>query len=319
MLRVMTFNVRYFGHQAPIRGAGSTRRGIRSIAESLASLDELPHAVALQEVETRSIRSRGSHTPGRPEETQLEALLHVLNPLLKDRPGYRAYYFPAHDYRVRRTSLYTTGLATLVREDVPVLGQAWSEVTHRRDHPIARFKQTRICAHLRIRAPDGEPVDLFNTHLSLPAFFSPRMLGNKPRMGWGRNQQYEAEALSQWVKAQRDSDRFLVMGDFNSQPGSPAYRLALRDTDGHDPFLDFAAVSEEALRSVWPTAGFLNLRMRLDHIIAGPGLRFRDFDDTHPYGDRTGRWHGLSDHVPLVGRVSGRIPRLPPTPPLLPG
>lgn len=307
MLRVMTYNVRYFGHRHPIRGAGSTRAGIRSIAETLCALDELPHVVALQEVETRSWRSRGSHTPGRPEETQLEALMHVLDPLLPENVGYRAYHFPAHDYRWRKSSLYTTGLATLVREDVQVLDEGRSEITHRRDHPVARLKQTRICAHIRIRAPDGGPVDLFNTHLSLPSFFSPRMLGSGPKMGWGKNQAFEAQALAEWVRSRRHrAQRFIVMGDFNSQPGSPAYDTTLELTGGRDPFADFAAMSPEALRSRWPTAGFLNLRMRLDHILVGPGLGYVDFDGSHAFGDPTGRWHGLSDHVPVIGRVAGR-------------
>jgi hypothetical protein len=52
----------------------------------------------------------------------------------------------------------------------------------------------------------------------------------------------------------------------------------------------------------WPTAGFMRMRMHLDHVFGGPGLRWIDFDDTHPYGDRSTRFHGLSDHMPMVGR-----------------
>ena len=57
---------------------------------------------------------------------------------------------------------------------------------------------------------------------------------------------------------------------------------------------------EEALVK-WPTAGFMNLRMHLDHMFSGEGLRWLDFDDTHRFGQRNGVFRGLSDHVPIVG------------------
>jgi hypothetical protein len=28
-----------------------------------------------------------------------------------------------------------------------------------------------------------------------------------------------------------------------------------------------------------------------------------DLHESHPFGDRAGRFHGLSDHVPLVARL----------------
>ena len=54
-LRVMTYNVRYFGHAT--RGIASTGPAFRRIARSLAALDPLPDLVCLQEVETQSLRS----------------------------------------------------------------------------------------------------------------------------------------------------------------------------------------------------------------------------------------------------------------------
>ena len=54
--------------------------------------------------------------------------------------------------------------------------------------------------------------------------------------------------------------------------------------------------------SSWPTAGFMRMRMHLDHVFAGGGLRWLDFDDTHPFGDASAPFHGLSDHVPMVAR-----------------
>jgi endonuclease/exonuclease/phosphatase family metal-dependent hydrolase len=63
----------------------------------------------------------------------------------------------------------------------------------------------------------------------------------------------------------------------------------------------------------WPTAGFMRLRMHLDHVFTGRGLRWLDFDDTHAFGDRTASFHGLSDHMPLVARCRvARGDTLPP-------
>ena len=56
----------------------------------------------------------------------------------------------------------------------------------------------------------------------------------------------------------------------------------------------------------WPTAGFLNLRMHLDHIFSGAALSWLDFEDSAPFGVREAKFHGLSDHVPLIGRC--RLP-----------
>ena len=65
----------------------------------------------------------------------------------------------------------------------------------------------------------------------------------------------------------------------------------------HQPRRHF---DEEALIR-WPTAGFMNLRMHLDHMFSGGGLRWLDFEGTHRFGQRNGLFKGLSDHVPIVG------------------
>jgi hypothetical protein len=56
----------------------------------------------------------------------------------------------------------------------------------------------------------------------------------------------------------------------------------------------------------------MRMRMHLDHVFAGRGIRWIDFDETHPYGDRTTPFHGLSDHMPMVARCrvarDGSIP-----------
>jgi len=52
----------------------------------------------------------------------------------------------------------------------------------------------------------------------------------------------------------------------------------------------------------FPTAGFLSLRMHLDHLFSSSHVKWVDLDGTHPYGDRRSPFHGKSDHVPLIAR-----------------
>jgi hypothetical protein len=46
----------------------------------------------------------------------------------------------------------------------------------------------------------------------------------------------------------------------------------------------------------------MHMRMHLDHIFSGPGVRWLDTEETHPFGDPRSRFHGLSDHKPLIAR-----------------
>lgn len=305
-LRIMSYNVRYFGHA--LRGAGSTRACLESIATALADLEHPADIVCLQEVETRSLRSRMSHTPGNLEETQLEALTALLEQKLIERQRpvrYRGYYFPAHVYKVGSAPIYTTGLAVLAATDLSIEkhnAEQPHDITHRRIERVGKLKQSRICAHLRLFDRRGTSIDLFNTHLSLPAWATPEFFSaGKARMGYGKNQLQEIERLSSFIHGTKASDRYVVLGDFNSLPDSPAYNAFLEKCEARDPFPTFAGCSPLDLRRTWPTAGFMHLRMRLDHVFIGPGLECLDFDDTHPFG-HNGRWNGLSDHVPLVGR-----------------
>ena len=318
-LRILSYNVRYFGHST--RGLASTRAPLRRIAAAIAGLRPLPDIVCLQEVEARSIRSHVAH---RGSETQLERFTDAFAAALsstqpaggKTAPGpgggltvgYQAYYFPAHSYRLSaRTQVYTTGLAVLARDGFEVdLHNAHGpqDITDRNLHPMRRFKQTRICAHLRLRPKGGRghgAIDVFNTHLSLPSTMSRAFWTERKRLGWGPNQIAEARNLVRFVEAQRKSDRFLVVGDFNALPGSPVHRYLAREHGWVDAFASRFRLGDAELGK-WPTAGFMRMRMNLDHVFAGPGLKWLDFDDTHAFGDPTSPFHGLSDHVPLVGR-----------------
>jgi endonuclease/exonuclease/phosphatase family metal-dependent hydrolase len=320
-LRIFSYNVRYFGHGT--RGLASTERAMHRIAAAIARLDPLPAIVCLQEVETRSLRSTVAHRAHARNhtETQLERFMHVLSAALTEarKPDvYDAYYFPAHAYRLSaRTHVYTTGLAILAHADLAVdhhNAEMPHDITHRRLHPIRRFKQTRICAHARFRHRTQRgfaPIDVFNTHLSLPSTLSRAFWTEPRRLGWGPNQLEEARNLVRFVEHERKSDRFVVVGDFNALPGSPVYECLVAEHGWGDAFAQRYRFSRDELAS-WPTAGFMRMRMHLDHVFTGRGLRWVDFDDTHPFGDRRAPFHGLSDHMPMVARCRLRGDSLPP-------
>jgi endonuclease/exonuclease/phosphatase family metal-dependent hydrolase len=305
-LRIVSYNVRYFGHAT--RGLASTGTAMRRIACAIAALDPTPAIVCLQEVETRSLRSTAIH---RGTETQLERFMQMLSAALTEagKPdAYDAYYFPAHAYRLsERTHVYTTGLAILAHADFAVdhhNAEMPHDITHRRLHVVRRFKQTRICAHARfrsraVRGPD--PIDVFNTHLSLPSALSRAFWTEPRRLGWGPNQIEEARNLVRFVERERKSDRFVVVGDFNALPGSPVYRFLVEEHGWVDAFAQRYRLTSKELVG-WPTAGFMRLRMHLDHVFTGRGLKWLDFDDTHPFGEKAAPFHGLSDHMPMVAR-----------------
>lgn len=305
-LRVLSYNVRYFGHGT--RGLASTRTAMQRIANALARLDPLPDIACLQEVETASLRATLAHPRSRPDEVQLERFMTMLNEALRAQgksETYEAYYFPAHAYRLtQNTHIYTTGLAVLARSEFTVdhhNAHGPHDITCRRVHPVPRLKQTRICAHVRLRDPNGESIDVFNTHLSLPTAIAPKFWTAPARMGYGINQIEEARKLSDFVETERKSDRFVVMGDFNALPGSPVYRHFVHEHGLYDPFARLHRMTDDELRA-FPTAGFMQWRMHLDHVFSGRGIDWIDFDETHPFGDRQARFFGLSDHMPLIGR-----------------
>ncbi len=305
-MRIVTYNVRYFGHGT--RGLASTRRGVHRIAQALASLQPLADLVCLQEVEAVSFRSTVAHPEEGEESTQLARLMRALDRVFHEsgrETPYEAFYFPAHRYQLGKVlPFYTTGLAVLAHRDLEVEhvnDDAPHDITHRGLHPVVALKQTRICAHVRVKRRKGAPLDVFNTHLSLPSTFSKDFWTKPRRLGYGPNQLEEARTLASFVDEERASDRFVVVGDFNALPGSPVYRYLVGERGYKDALADVHALDENALQA-WPTAGFMALRMHLDHIFSGPALRWVDFEGSHRFGERGARFHGLSDHVPLVGR-----------------
>ena len=308
VLRVMTYNVRYFGHAT--RGLATTSAAISRIAGGIAGMTPLPDLICLQEVETQSLRSSTMNPQWHPEETQLERLMIELHAALAGagRPErYLAYYFPAHAYRLTpRTNIYTTGLAVIARDALEVShhnATSPHDITCRRR--VRGLKQTRICAHVSFRHPSGHTIDVFNTHLSLPSVFSKEFWTGQARMGFGPNQLEEARVLADFVRREQRSELFIVVGDFNSLPGSPVDRYLREEAGLVDAFSRVRRVSPEEARS-FPTAGFMNLRMHLDRVYSSERLDWIDFADTHPFG-RRGAFAGLSDHVPLIARC--RVPQ----------
>ena len=304
-LRVVSYNVRYFGHG--LRGLASTRAAQRRIAARLAVLEPLADLVCLQEIETISIRSRVAFR-GRRGETQLEAFMHEVQAAFEGdarESPYESYYFRAHVNQLRGVPIYTTGLAILVNQRrLRVDRHNVESPEHITHHHVERWrdrKQTRICAHMRTSTPAGMPLHLFNTHLSLPTPFAREFWAERQRMGWGPNQLHEARALAAFVRRHAGDEPFVVCGDFNSAPGSPAFQF-LTGEAGFTCAEDTCGLCADGDPRAFPTAGFMRLRMHLDHVFYGNGVSWLDLEGSAPFGDRRSAFAGLSDHVPLIGR-----------------
>lgn len=308
----MTYNVRYFGHGT--RGVVSTRGGIRQIAQTVASMSPLVDVVCLQEVEQDSLRS--SLVTWRPQRsrrpTQLDELMRWLDRALERRgiiDRYQATYFPAHSYRItKHTNLYTTGLAILVRARHEVIDHnrgREADITHRRG--AKALKQTRICAHVTVKAATGGALDVFNTHMSLPGPFYPEFWQGGDRFGHGPNQLMEARRLLETIRQRRRAEHMVLMGDFNSLPGSPVDRVLQEEGGLVDALATGKGLGSRELRS-WFTAGFMQKRMNIDRIYASPGLKWLDFEGSRPFDEHpravAPSFGGLSDHVPIVGTAS---------------
>jgi endonuclease/exonuclease/phosphatase family metal-dependent hydrolase len=305
-IRIVTYNVRYFGHA--LKGLASTRRSQRRIAERIARLEPLADVVCLQEIETISVRSRVAFRRAVPQETQLEAFMKEVQAAFAARgraSPYEGFYFRAHVNRLRSVPIYTTGLAILVNEDrLAIEGHNADSPQHITHHHVELFKdrkQTRICAHVALRTAAGRRLHVFNTHLSLPSPFAASFWLEPRRMGWGPNQLHEARTLASFVQRRSGSEPFVVCGDFNSAPGSPVYRY-LTAEGGFASAQERLGICRAGDPSGFPTAGFLQLRMHLDHLFFGNGVSFVDLDGTARFGDRRSAFFGLSDHVPLIGR-----------------
>lgn len=307
-LRIVSYNVRYFGHA--LRGLASTVGPKRRIAGALLSLNPLPDIICLQEVETISLRSRLAHRSRTEDETQLEAFMGRIEEafvaLNKPNP-YEAFYFRAHSYELRETKIYTTGLAVLVNmKTVQVDSHNVAAPQHITHHHLKRWKETkqsRICAHMQLATSQGRKFHLFNTHLSLPTPWNKSFWTQKYKMGFGVNQLHEAKSLVQFVREYAGEQPFIVCGDFNSAPTSPVFNYFCEEAGFSHAQVALGLMKPTNPQS-FPTAGFWRLRMQLDHLFSGNRMQWLDMEETKQFGDPAGKFHGLSDHVPLIARFS---------------
>lgn len=306
-LRVISYNVRYFGHA--LKGLASTRASARAIATRLASLEPVADVVCLQEIETISLRSRLVYRRAARGQTQLEAFMAELERAFarRGRPfPYDGFYFRAHANRIRGFAISTHGLAVLVNArrltvEAHNVESPW-HITHHHVELFRAGKQGRICAHLKVLDSSGRRLHVFNTHLSLPTPFARSFWSGNGRMGWGVNQVHEARTLAAFVRRRAGRAPFVVCGDFNSSPGSPVFRYLTEEMGFRCAQQELGQIDPGYPRA-FATAGFMKLRMHLDHIFYGNGVRFLDLEGTRPFGDRRSPFAGLSDHTPLIGRM----------------
>lgn len=302
-LRIVSYNVRYFSHA--LRGLVSTVGPKRRVAAALLSLDPLPDVVCLQEVETQSLRSSLFSRSEKPEETQLQAFMGRIEEACAaaNRPvPWEAFYFPAHAYRLGETPLYTTGLAILVntrrlridRHNV----SSPHKITFHHTEALRDAKQSRICAHMRLIDEQGRGFHVFNTHLSLPSWFSKDFWRKADKMGQGVNQLHEAKTLVDYVHKCAGDEPYVVCGDFNSPPASPVFNYLCDEAQLIDAQVAAGQVDPKSSRG-FPTAGFMHLRMHLDHVF-GHGVKWMDCAGTCRFGDAKSPFWGLSDHMPIL-------------------
>lgn len=311
-IRLSTYNVRYFGHET--RGLASQDRTLNKVVKALVGLrGGTPDVLCFQEIDTLSLRADLGRsrrpTNGEAKKPQFQRFVEAFHAELQNIGAditYQAFYFPAHQYKLSRTrNFYTTGLAVLVHPSLEVLKTDYEQphdITCRRLERFARWKQTRICAHVRLKQSTGGVIDLFNTHLSMPSFWTKDIWNYTHRLGYGKNQLEEAKNLVARINAVRHPDSHVVLvGDFNSYPGSPVYEFLNSQPLLTDAFRLFHDYDPPRTRD-FPTAGFAGLQLPIDYVFSSPNVEWVDFDGTHAYGLNGGSFHGLSDHVPLIGR-----------------
>ncbi len=303
-MRLVSYNVRYFGHG--LKGLASTAKSKTRIAKALAGLSPLADVVALQEVETRSIRSGVANRGGLEKETQLEAFMRHLDAEFESRKEpqpYKATYFPAHAYKLGGLSFYTTGLAIVVNtKTLRIVGDNSTgpfPITFHSSERLRKVKQTRIAAHLRLEDQKGRRFHVFNTHLSLPTPWATEFWKQDGRMGFGLNQLSETKAVTEYAKLTSKGEPYIVCGDFNSAPASPVYRY-LTETEKLFGAQAVLKQIDPSKADGYSTAGFMRWRMHLDHVFGSKNVEFINLDGTLPFGTKSSVFHGLSDHVPLV-------------------
>ena len=286
-LRIVSYNVRYFGHA--LKGLASTRGPEHRIARALAVPRPPPDVVCLQEIETISLRSRLARGRAHQGETQLASFMAALERAFAElgKPfPYDGFYFRAHANRIRK-----------VQHHHP-------RPRHPGEHPAAarRIAQRRLApphhapprgalprpqagAHLRPH-PRGRPVRAPAPRLQHPHLAAhplrPRLLDPSGQDGLGpepaprgpdagrlRGAPRRGRALRGLRRLQLGARARRCSGYLTEEAG---FRSAQQDLGLLDP--------DDA--KGWPTAGFMRMRMHLDHLFFGNGVRFLDLDGSAP-------------------------------------
>jgi endonuclease/exonuclease/phosphatase family metal-dependent hydrolase len=304
---VVCWNVRYFSHHTG--GVFSTDRNVRLAAQAVGGLDPQPDFIALQEIDNVGIRTALGRTlrrrQGQPVP-QLDRFVSCLNEACVSQGGtpYAVLFFPAHGH-AGRGHLMSSGLTVLYRTEFSLAGHNAPnpcDITFRRLKHWRKLKQTRICAWARFDLGDGYRLNLFNTHVSLPAFLARSPNHAHGRFGEAVNQLQEVERLLTYVNSTRDDLPTLLVGDFNAAPDSSVYRRLVGDTEFHDAHAHHLGVPSREMKAR-PSAGFFRMRYRLDHLFCTQDVRFTSFAETLLHGANH-RWKGLSDHTPVIGRFA---------------
>lgn len=312
MLKLISWNVRYFSHGN--RGLVSTQAGIERAAEALAGFERLPDVLALQEIDNASLRSKAARRTTR-KMTLLQSFLDALNRRLEAQEvRYEGLFFKAQgaDRGLRAIS---TGLAVVYREGLKVSEHNADDphdITHVRLKGFKRLKQKRICAHARIELDADRRLDLFNTHLSLPAFLKRGGGPTGKRFGEAENQLEEIQSVLSLMEERADLEHAVLVGDFNARPGSRVYNMVVQESPLKDLFADHHELSVEELNAI-ATAGFARSSFRLDHIFAGPRILAHQFTHAVPIGPEH-PLQGLSDHMPIIAHIDWDAESLDPGP-----
>lgn len=311
-LLLMSWNVRYFSHH--VRGVTSVERNLQRSAHAVAALDPQPDVIALQEIDNHSVRSNltrlGRRTPDNGlSDPQIERFVRHLNAASAARGGHQwqVLFYRAHGHDAV-FSIYSTGLAILYREGLSLVDHNSTsphEITYRRIAALSRLKQKRICAHARLQDERGRRFDLFNTHLSLPAFLQRADPQTRTRFGHADNQLREIGSVLEFVERTGDPEATVLVGDFNALPGSRVYNhVVCNGIPLRDAFARHFELSTDDLARI-PSAGFMRMRFRLDHFFAGPRIAVSAFPHTFPFG-AAHPLRGLSDHVPIAATFTVR-------------
>ena len=295
-MRLLSYNVHYFSNN--FKGVLSGQQSLKDISVALSRLNPLPDIVCFQEVEFKSLRAFRTVSQDKAQiDTFTDAWAAVFSNQGKAFP-YQSYYFPAHAYRFQNITFYTTGLAIFVRsasfrvlenrEPFVLTGKA----------PFKQLKQKRICAHLLLEEmKTNKKLHVYNTHFSLPSPLTKRYWVSRKKMGFGQNQALEARRLLNYIKRTKDKTPFIVCGDFNAWPHSPVYEMLI----ARGQLTDIRVLLNEKEED-FVTAGFMNLRLHVDHIFSSGDIRWKNMKNTHRFGDRASPFHGLSDHIPLIAQ-----------------